>query len=247
MGNTFRRFFKFTLIELLVVIAIIAILAGMLLPALQRARDMARRSQCANNLFSISKAFLMYSQEYGDMLPWGYETWSGNVADTNKKSWYGGTPETGFLISYLGMNNSNSLYISGVYPGNMRDRFACPKRHFKDIYGGSSLLNGVSPVSEQSARGLSYGYSRKIADKGNFKDDNLRKLSRFRGPSQTYLAGDAPGSFNYYSYMHIANNSYHPVFRHGNMGVMSFCDGHVAVLSPGQVLNAPDSVWEPLK
>src|SRR3569833_956481 len=88
----------FTLIELLVVIAIIAIFAAILFPVFAKAREKARQISCVSNMKQLSLAFILYTQDYDEMLP---------------KSGQNGSPDFSTTVAACGTNAPATGWING--------------------------------------------------------------------------------------------------------------------------------------
>jgi prepilin-type N-terminal cleavage/methylation domain-containing protein len=126
----------FTLVELLVVIAIIGVLVALLLPAVQAARESARRTQCSNHLKQIGLGFQLHHDTFG-ACPTG-----GEGADP-ARTWSGGAPATGVaqrwnwayqILPYIEQQNLYQNNDDNVVKGTPIKIYSCPTRRPPQVW-----------------------------------------------------------------------------------------------------------------
>jgi len=195
----------FTVIELLVVVAIIAILAALLLPALARARESARRIACVGNVRQINLATRMYADEHDDFIPY-----TNRLSFNYKES----------IKPYLGQHSDSSVNDKVfACPGDDFDLAGPIADWFLQEPGGRSFFR--QPWTHYS----SYAFNSEARGTNDDFGMAQRVFSSVQEPSKTVLVGEISG------YAGLSTHDHESRFQFADArNVMSFVDGHASFI-----------------
>ncbi len=224
-----RRITQFTLIELLVVIAIIAILASMLLPALNKARAMAKQISCTNNLKTYGLYLNMYSDTYNGYLAQAFRA-------KNATDWGGDTTKPTGYILHTSLFPDRMLRMNANMTNGRGESVGSAPKSASALWFFNCPENTAQVYTYGLGNASSYGVNNEMGSTTTAGVKTYRKLGQVRRPSLLYNAGDA----DYYVLEPWKPNSTDPEysinplyqsqikFRHRETAAnMLFVDGHV--------------------
>jgi prepilin-type N-terminal cleavage/methylation domain-containing protein/prepilin-type processing-associated H-X9-DG protein len=240
----------FTLIELLVVIAVIAILAGLLLPALSKAKEAGRSAVCKSNLRQLSIGILLYADDHEQYLPWPGDVdrnedpdwvWGGQ-SDThprNPAQWtrpgFGFHAQAGSVFAYVAGQTrvSRSEYYEGGSPARYEQRatnlvfpvYLCPStgRHGRALRVNYSMNGRL----DRHAR----------LDNGQRNSSRGVMLTAIRNPTQNILLlNEDPATMRNASFYPRGTAEDGQFTVHNGWINLSFADGHVELMRHQKVI-----------